>query len=128
MDYLRRINYPTIKEKFTPLIQTTKRDINETVGYYSGNAKYGWERGRKLAKFQKRNPVMSFLIKAASSISRTRIRPKDISPLIGAGIFTFTNPIPGLGLVGFALGKGLHERIAAGCATIMNIIKKVRIK
>ena len=128
MDYLRKINYPTLKQKMTPLIQTTKRDVKETVGFYKGNAKYGWERGRKLARLQNRNPIMTFLIKTISTISRTRIRPKDITPLVGAGIFTFTNPIPGMGLVGFALGKGLHKTLATGFNALKSLIPKIRIK
>lgn len=128
MDYIRRINYPKIKKRMSPYIKSAKSDINETIGFYHGNAKYGWERGRKLAKLQNRNPVTSLLIKTISTASHTRIRPKDITPLIGTAIFSFTNPIPGMGVVGFALGRGLHKKFAAGFDLLKNAISKMRIK
>ena len=63
-----KISYPSIKQKISPITQRAKVDITETVSFYKNNAQYGWERGRKLAKLQHRNPVTSFAIKTASTI------------------------------------------------------------
>lgn len=128
MDYLTRINYPKIKQRMEPYIKSAKSDIGETIGFYRGNAQYGWERGRRLAKFQNRNPIMSFIIKTISTASHTRVRSKDVTPLIGTALFSFTNPIPGMGIVGFALGRGLHQKIAVGLNKLKNIVSKIRIK
>ena len=120
--------YPTIKQRMNPYIQSTKADMKETVQYYKGNFKSGWNNGSNLAKIQRRNPLMSFLIKAASSIAKTRIRGKDISPILGCVLFSFTNPIPGFGIVGFALGRGLHKKLLNGIIKLKNALPKLRIK
>ncbi len=120
--------YPVIRQKMSPYIQSTKVDISETVSFYKGNAAYGWERGRKLSKFQHRNPAVSFLIKTISTILNTKIRSKDITPLISCGLFSFTNPIPGAGVVGFALGKAANTKITKGCLFLKTAFAKIKLK
>ena len=121
-----KIGYPSIKRKIINIAQTAKGDIVETTSYYSENAKYGWERGRKLAKFQHRNPITSFAIKTLSTAANTRIRVKDTIPLISCVIFSFSNPIPGMGAVGFALGKTLNTKIVNGLKSLKSLLVKVK--
>ena len=123
-----KISYPTIKQKITPMTQRAKVDIGETISYYKNNAQYGWERGRKLAKLQHRNTVTTFAIKTASTIAHTKFRTKDVIPLISCALFSFTNPIPGMGVVGFALGKAFNGKISAGIKALTAMVSKIKLK
>lgn len=127
MDYLNKFNYPAIKTRITPLITKTKAEIRETTGFYVGNAKQGWELGKEIAQQQNRNPITSFLIKSGKAISKTRIRGKDITPIVTSTIF-FINPIPGMGVIGFALGKAIHPAIKKGFNILKSMTTKLRIK
>ncbi len=123
-----KINYPKFKQHLSPIYNSAKNEIIETASFYSGNFRYGWERGRKLAKFQHRNSVTSFIIKAASSAAKTKIRSKDISPLMVCALFTFTNPIPGMGVAGFALGKACNKFFTKGIKALKHTVNKIKLK
>lgn len=120
--------YSSIKRRMYPVMQRTKTNISETAGYYKNNAQYGWERGRKLAKFQKRNYAMTIAIETISAAANTKIRAKDAIPLISCLIFSVTNPIPGFGVLGFALGAAVNKKLANCVNTLKKAIPKLKIK
>ena len=98
-----------MKRRIAPVRNSVKRDIRETYRYYSGNAREGWNKGKMHVLEQNYGLAPAFFIKTAYAAFNTRVRGKDILPILGCSIFTFTNPIIGMGLVGFALGKSANK-------------------
>lgn len=127
MVYFMKYNYPVIRNRITPIITQTKSDLKETAGFYTGNAKHGWQLGQNIANQKKLDPITTFLVKTYKAISKTRIRGKDVTPLIGATIFSAT-PFLGTGLIGFALGKALNPKITQGLTILKKFISRIRIK
>ncbi len=98
-----------MKRRIAPVRNSVKRDIKETYRYYSNNAARGWNKGKMYAAEQNFGSACTLLIKTVSAALNTRVRGKDVLPILGCSIFTFTNPIIGMGLVGFALGKSANK-------------------
>ncbi len=109
---------PFLKRRFAPVRNSVKRDLKETYNYYSGNAIRGWNKGEKYAVEQSYGLAPAFFIKAASAALNTRVRGKDVLPFLGCGIFSFTNPVIGMGLVGYALGKSANKFFSGFCKGI----------
>ena len=99
----------TTKRKIAPYRNSVKRDIRETYRYYSRNAIDGWNNGRMYAQSRNYGVASEFFIKSAGAVTNTKIRGKDVLPLLGCGIFSISNPFIGMGLVGFALGKSINK-------------------
>ena len=148
MDY--KTNYPTVKNRLSYVYKPVKTyiqkvwqpckrrlsryiepaiaDISETKEYYLSNAKYGWIRGRRLAKQQNFNSVKRYIYETGSAIAKTKIRAKDIVPLITCVLFSVTNPFVGMGILGFALGQKFNTKIINGLKYIKNSLLKLKIR
>lgn len=127
MSYWNKINYPTIKQQVTPLVNKTKAELKETAAFYKGNARQGWKIGSDIAQNKNKNSVTSFIIKTSKAIAKTRIRNKDIAPILGAALF-FPIPIFGTWAVGFALGKAANPMLTKFWKAIKAGINKLHIK
>ena len=96
---------PYCKRRVAPLRNSVKRELKDMRRYYVGNAVNGWTKGSNYANEKRIGLATAFFVKSAYAAAGTRVRSKDILPFLGWGFFTFSNPIVGMGLVGFALGK-----------------------
>ena len=99
----------TTKRRIAPYRNSVKRDIRETCRYYSKNAAKGWHKGENVVNEQECGLAPAFFVKALYAMANTRIRCKDVLPLLGCGIFSISNPLIGTGLIGFALGKLINK-------------------
>ena len=100
---------PKIRRAVAPVRNSLKREVKEVSGYYVGNAKKGWDKGEKRVNEKDIGLAPAFFIKSLYAVANTKIRGKDVLPLIGCALFTFTNPFIGMGFVGFALGKSINK-------------------
>ena len=100
---------PYCKRRIAPLRNSVKRELKDMSAYYLGNAKKGWAKGSSYADHNQIGYAPAFFVKSAYAAAGTRVRSKDILPFLGWGFFTFSNPIVGMGLVGFALGKSANK-------------------
>ena len=103
---------PILKRRFAPIRNAVKRDIKETAVFYSNNAKRGWQAGQVYLNEKDCGAAVGLLVKTVSAAAHTRLRGKDVLPLLGCGLFTFSNPFIGMGLVGYALGKSVNKFIS----------------
>ncbi len=105
------IKFSNITHKYIPsCCKFVKRQANsarqEIVGgknYYRSNLKEGWQVGKRLAAQQKQNPFRALYTKVFSSLTKAKVRRKDIPAILGT--VGLVSPIPAASVLGFAIGK-----------------------
>lgn len=82
---------------------SAKQEIVSGNKYYRYNLKNGWQVGKRLAEQQKQNTLRALYTKVFSSLTKAKVRKKDIPAILGTvGLVT---PIPAASVIGFAIGK-----------------------
>ncbi len=102
--------YPYIKSKISPLSDYIKRYLSQTKSYYSQHYKHGKFLGQRRALSNGHGRSVGIITGAALGFGHaiTHVRGKDVTSLAGLALFSFTNPIIGMGLVGYVLGKSVN--------------------
>lgn len=97
---------------------SAKQEIVSGKNYYHYNLKNGWHTGKRLAKLKNQNPLRALCTKIYASVTKAKIRQKDIPAILGTvGLFS---PVPAASVVGFGLGKLINK-----CLKIFNLKNRV---
>ena len=102
--------YPYLKSKIRPLRVMTRRDITQTAYYYKEHYNNGKKAVQNYAEQKGLGQRTTNVLKPIFGVGHTlaNIRGKDVTPILGCALFTFSNPFVGMGIVGYALGKAVY--------------------
>ena len=102
--------YPYIKSKIGSMTDYVKRDLTQTASYYRQHYNHGKFLGHRQALNNGYCRKIGIAAGTALGIGHaiSHVRGKDVTPLAGLVLFSFTNPIIGMGLVGYVLGKTVN--------------------
>lgn len=108
--YMKIKIYPYLKNKARFVKVITKRDITQTAYYYKEHYNNGKKSVQNYAAQKGLGQRTTSVLKPIFGVGHTlaNIRGKDVPPIVGCALFSFTNPFVGMGIVGYALGKSVY--------------------